>query len=108
MTILLACAMCGGAAYARHAYDTERLCRSCWKAAPKRNGKVNLLSSETPSRAAKVFKHLPSSHSPVVTASMYLIPIAEIFGRIDREAQIDQYWEKHPELTRKQVERKLR
>src|SRR3990167_8859300 len=88
------CPLCAGRAYARHASDTTRLCRACWNVAPKRYGKVYLESSETPVLLAKVFKHPKNRQTPVRST-------------VNHESQIDAYWEKHPELTRVQVSRRI-
>ena|SRR3990167_213644 len=88
--------LCDGKAYARHASDTTRLCRACWNVAPKRYGKVYLESSETPVPRQKVFKHPKNRQTPVKPKDD------------DHEAQIDAYWEKHPEMTRVQVSRRVK
>ena len=122
--------LCDSKAYARHASDTTRLCRACWNVAPKRYGKVYLESSETPmpngpyiqygrsktTRAAAKpeFKHPSNSDTPVKPnldreAAQWLDDFAEAFDKEkERQHQIDAYWEKHPDMTRKQVEKKVR
>src|SRR3990167_6966312 len=126
MPILRPCSnwpLCDRKAYARHASDTTRLCRQCWTAAPKRYGKVYLDSSETPVPRAKVFKHTLNRQTPVKSTVHSCCGCSchvcrdghnkgyhtqSCFLRFNRETQIDAYWEKHPGMTRKQVEKKVR
>ena|SRR3990167_4803157 len=101
--------LCDGKAYARHASDTTRLCRACWNVAPKRYGKVYLESSETPVPRTKVF-HPKNRQTPAKpTIDQYLRDFSGAFDKEkERQQRIDAYWEKHPELTRVQVSRRMK
>ncbi len=119
MPILKPCTQCGGPAYARRASDTARLCWSCYRVAPKRFGRVYLESSDTPmpdgpriqfgkSKATRTAakpkpNYLPSSETPSI-----VIDNLSGLWEAKREQVIDAYWEKHPELTRKQVEKRVK
>ena len=114
--------LCDSKAYARHASDTTRLCRACWNVAPKRYGKVYLDSSETPvpllahtydpvrKRKRKLINGV-FMDKRLVSMGTEVYPLnseTPAKPNLDHESQIDAYWEKHPELTRVQVSRRMK
>src|SRR5574341_739119 len=93
MPIRRPCFRCGKSAYARHRDDTTRLCWPCWRDMKQAQAKTRVTFG-------RKRKHLATSETSLRNMEIVVVDYTA-------EGEIDAYWEAHPELTRKQAERRM-